>query len=486
MPIHYTVTETTPLPVRSSGDTSAHGATFVETNVPFVAGSPIYGFIPSNFRVFTSGTGTTSVSNQMFNTASGTSLGDYGTIQSLRSINYKTGSSAVIRVAGYFSTPQASSWMGMGAFTLGDELSFGYNGLDFGVWHRHNGKAEVRTFEVTGAAGGSENATVTVNGVAHTVPLTNATVQTNAQEIAAYIDANDANFSAEQLDDTVIVSALSDGAKSNTWSFSSSTATATVAQVTEGVTKTSDHVTQENWNGEEVEGFDPAMGQNYEIRYSNGFGMIEFLVEDTVRQRYVSVHVIKWPNTSTAANLGNPSLRVGCYATALGTITSVDVHCAYLAGFVSHMGAKVRNPRGVSHTKSIGTTETNLLTIHNKRIYNGVINQAEIEPLNLSLSNDGTKSAVFRLVANPTVSGTPNFQDAGTNLITEIDTAGTTVTGGTELVLFTVAKASSIDIDLSAFHIRMPPTLRLVIAAEMTSGSAADLTASINVYEDTY
>ena len=86
---------------------------------------------------------------------------------------------------------------------------------------------------------------------------------------------------------------------------------------------------------------------------------------------------------------------------------------------------------------------------------------------------------------NPTVAGTPVFSEPGSNLISDVDVAGTTVTtNGRLLGAFTVAKGQSITIKLADLRIRLPPTLRFVVAGRMASGSAADLTAALTWYED--
>ena len=50
-----------------------------------VSGDGIYGFIPSNFRTFNDGTGSAAIDGKFFKCDSGTSLADYGAIQSFRS-----------------------------------------------------------------------------------------------------------------------------------------------------------------------------------------------------------------------------------------------------------------------------------------------------------------------------------------------------------------------------------------------------------------
>jgi hypothetical protein len=47
-----------------------------------------------------------------------------------------------------------------------------------------------------------------------------------------------------------------------------------------------------------------------------------------------------------------------------------------------------------------------------------------------------------------------------------------------------VGRLSSIIVNLDELNIRQPPSLRLVVAGKMTSGSSADLSAAIIWYED--
>jgi len=282
----------------------------------------------------------------------------------------------------------------------------------------------------------------------------------------------------------VIIDFTSDGAKTGTFSFSSASAVGSFSEVTAGVTKTSTHIPRDKWNGDKLTSFDPSKGNSYSIFYQNGYGNAHFLIEDdsgTDRE----VHTINWANSQIIPNLSNPSIHVGFYATSIGASTPVVVECAYMAGFINGRVRPTRNPRAFGGTKSIGTTLTNILSIRTSRTYNGLHNQVEIEPLSITLTNDGNKGAIFELRANPTVAGDTDYQEAGNNLVSQVDTSGNTVTeDGRYLGAWSVARLSSTIVNLKELSIRIPPSLRLVIAAKMTSGSAADLSATITWYED--
>lgn len=464
------------------------GEQLVAQNTAFVQSVPSYGLLPANFRSYTAAGGSAGVENTMFSTNTGTSAGGYGAVQSFRALNYKAGEAGLARFTGVFTQGVANSWQGVGLINLGDELSFGYNGVDFGVWHRHNGKAEVRTLTVTGAAGGSENASLVLNGAsAETIPLTAGTVQHNAYEIADYINTNVDGWNADHLDDTVIMSAGSDGAKSNTYSFSSSTATATIVQTTAGVTKTSDFTTQANWNQNTFSSLDPTQGNVYQIRFQYlGFGNIYFDVENPDTGRFECVHIIKWSNANTVPSLGNPSLRAGVYCVNLTNTTDLNVKVGSFGLFTQGKVVSTRNPRALKFTQSVDNTGfTNILTLRNRRTYNGEINQVEIEPRFLTLAAEGSKNIEFELRSTTDPGVELSFNTVGNNLVGDLATNSVAITVGRSLGAFTVAGGTSIAINLKELDIRLPPSLNFSVAAKVTgSGAAVDATAALTYYED--
>lgn len=468
--------------------TSAYGELLATDSTPIAVGNGVYNFVPSNFRTFIAGTGTAGVSSNRFVVFSGTALGNYGAVRSFRSLNYKTGQGATIRASARFNNALASTWSGVGGLNIGDEVSFGYNGTAFGTWHRYGGRAEVQYLQITTPAGGNQTATVTINSVVYSIPITSGTAEFNARQITDYLTSNAQELVLDQVGDTVRMMFTSDGDKTGTFSWASSgAAVGEFTQITQGVSKTSNHTPMTSWNVSPngFTGFDPSKGNSYEIKYQNGFGNIRYFIEDPTTGSYKLVHIVQWANANTALNMANPSLRVGAYATALGTIAGVTVECAYIAGFVTGSQNKTRNPRGYSNTKSISTTVTNLFTVKTANIYNGLANQGEIEPVFLNLANDGAKTAIFELRNNATVAGSPNFTTIGTKLLSSVDVDGTTVTAdGTLLASYVVAKGSGVVIDLSALETRLPPSVKLTISGAMVSGAAADLSASLTWYED--
>jgi len=349
---------------------TAFGELMTSKNTAFVQNTGVYGFMPTNFREYNSSGGTTGIVNRMFNATSGTTIYGYGAIQSFRALNYNAGQSGMARFTALFPSSTENHWSGVGLINLTDELSFGYNGNNFGIWYRNGGVAEVRTIAITGASGGSTNLTLTLNSVAYTIPLTAGTTAHNAYQIATWLNANQSVWVADQLDNTVIISAANDGAKAGTYTYSHATSTGTITRNKEGVTKDSGgFVAKANWNRNVPAWLDPTKGNVYQIIYPYlGFGDIEFYVKSTEDKGWLLVHVIEYQNSNTLPSLTQPSLRFGIYSASVGSTTSVSVYCASVALFVNGDVFKTRNPRAVKNTQSVTTSFTNVLTLRNSII----------------------------------------------------------------------------------------------------------------------
>lgn len=476
---------TTPSYTKITSPISAFGELITAKNTAFIQNTGVYELMPSNFREYTSFSGTTGITDRMFTATCGTTIYGYGAIQSFRSLNYNAGQSGMARFTALFQNSVANHWSGVGLVNLSDELSFGYNGTAFGIWHRKEGVAEVRTITVTGASGGSTDLTLTLNTVAYTIPLTAGTTAHNAYQIAAWLNANQSVWDADQIGSTVIISALSDGAKSGTYTYSHATSTGTITQNKAGVTKTSTHIPQEDWNRDIASWIDPTKGNVYQIIYPYlGFGDIEFYVKSTDDKGWLLVHVIEYQNVNTKPSVRQPSLRFGIYSASVGSTTDVTVQCASVALFVIGDVFKTRNPRAVKNTQSVTTSFTNVLTLRNRKTYNYIYNQVEIEPISLSMASESSKNVEIEIRTNPVFSGDTNFTNVGTNLVGDVDTTANTYSNGTLLAAFTLSGNGNREINLDSFNIRIPPSLQVCIGARVTSGAAANITAALTYYED--
>jgi hypothetical protein len=474
-----------PIDVVLSGESvllkSAFNELVVSNNVPVIQNTAEYGLIPSNFREYTSFTGTTGIEAQMFKVTTGTTVYGYGAIQSFRSINNSAGQGALERFSGLFESNVANSWSGIGLLSISDELSFGYNGVDFGIWYRKGGVPEVQTITVTAPASGATNLTLTLNSVAYVIPLTAGTTAFNAYEIEAWLNANQSVWVADQIDNTVIISAQSDGAKAGTYTYSHATSTGSIAQNKAGITKTSTHIVQADWSNDIMSSLDPTKINNYAINYGNG--NFKFFIE-TAEGVYIKVHTIDFLNANTTVELTNQSLRVGMYVASVGSTIDIAVKCSRFSAFIQGESEKTRNPRSVKHTQTVTTSFTNILSLRNRRTYNYFYNQVDVSPVNISFSSESTKNVEIEIRTNSSFGAATNYTNVGNNLVTDIDTTANTTSGGRLLSSFTLSGGDSKDIDLTPFKIVLPPSLALTITARVTSGSSSVVTSTLTYYED--
>ncbi|MGI9569047.1 MAG: hypothetical protein ACR2PH_04740, partial [Desulfobulbia bacterium] len=288
---------------------------------PLIQISNQYGLDPSlrdDLETFNATGGTADSDDNLFRCQTGTSLGGYGVIRSKEVAVYRAGQGVEARITGSFTTGVALSLQFAGLFSLTETAAFGYDGATFGIIHEYDGKAEVRTITMTATPSGSETATITLDDDAFTANLTNSSLAENAFEIArdAALDATiNAKWRFEQEGDDVVFIAQSVGPKSGTYSFSSSTATATLAQETAGLAKSSGNVAQADWNinTNPLSGlFDPTKLNLYRVEYGYlGAVSMVFSIYDPEKADFIEVHRIEWANTETTPIFGNPDMKVG-------------------------------------------------------------------------------------------------------------------------------------------------------------------------------
>lgn len=474
-----------PLPIRADHET-AYGEIITANIVPYIQATPVYNVLPANWTTVTATGGSAAATGQEFVCQTGTSAGGYGVIRSVRSVNYHAGFGSYGRFTGRFTTGVANSLQGIGLFNVGDTLAFGYDGDEFGIIHQYGGFAEVRTITVTAGSSGSTNLTLTLNSVGYTIPLTAGTTAHNAWQIAVWLEANQTVWSASQNGATVVLLALSDGAKSGTYTYSHATSTGTIAQNTAGVTKTTAFYQQTNWNLNRVSWLDPTKGNMYAIQYNCGrYGSAEFFVADQNSGRMIPVHFLNFTNIGTTPALSSYSLRIGRFAASLGSTTNLTTAAGCMSGFSEGSPRPIRNPRAYSRVLSVGTSLTNVFTLRCREVFSGVPNQTEIQPMILTAFTESAKGATVVLYGNATVAGEPNFSYVSQNtLVSEIDIAGTTISAGTPIMEFVIAANSSQTINLTDLYIRIPPTISITFGMKVNSGAASDSGIGVSWYED--
>jgi hypothetical protein len=180
----------------------------------------------------------------------------------------------------------------------------------------------------------------------------------------------------------------------------------------------------------------------FEIRFQYlGAGTIEYCVEDDSTGKFIVFHKVLYANNNTEPSVHNPNFHYTMWAANKGTTSNIILKSASYAYFVEGKTSliELHQPENGSGTKekSAVTTEVAIFTIRNKITYASKPNFIDILLLGggASIEADGANNlGTIRIVKNATLEGTPNYSDINTSdSVVEIDTAGTTVTGGKEL-----------------------------------------------------
>lgn len=469
---------------RLTQPTTVFGERLTAEISPLVQESAVYGLETERMETFTATGGSVGASGGFWQCQTGTSVGGYGVIRSKASVIYHPGQEVDIRFTGKFTVVggMANSLQGVGAFTATDAILFGYDGTKYSILHQHHGALETQTLQITGAAGGSENATVTIGGDAYTVPLTSGTVQHNAYEVWDYLNTNGTGYTFFQNNDSVICRSASAAVEEGAFSFSSGTATGTFTQNVVGAAKQNNYIPGDKWDIVKVGGtnlptIDPTKINVYQFKYGYlGAASIMCYILDPATNHFILVHTIKWANEQSTPSFGNPSLKLGVIAASLGSTVNLTTECASLMGGVA--GPSIGGSRTHGHdvkVAGVSNSSQGLLGIRNRPVYNGKNNQGEIKPYLLTVSTDGTKGAVIRISKNATIAGERNYQyHDEDNSIAEYDesTGAATVSGAGVITAFTVPSSAGITINLKELGIRLYPGEELSITGESLAGGS--------------
>ena len=419
--------------VQQELNTTAFGDLKAERMSPVTQISAEYGLLNQVLTVTDTGaSGTTTVVDNKFTCQTGTATDGLAAILSLRLLTYRPGQGASARFTALFTTGLPNSRQLAGLITAENSFTFGYVGTSYGIIHTHDGESEAQELTITTPAAGAESATITVDGVGYTVPLTAGTVQHNAYEISESLNTQVPNYDFSSNDDNVIAQAVLNG-PGGSFAFSSATAVAAWVQIALGVLPITDFTPQASWSIDTMDIIDPTMGNVYQIQFQYlGFGAIKFYIEDPETGNFVLVHIIEFANSSTTPSVTNPSFRIGWVARNFGNTTNLTLAGSSAAGFIEGDVKISSPPKGFDHEQTgITTTTTNVLTFRNRLNFGGKRNRAELLPLLLSLSTQSTKTVFFDVIANPVFGGDLDFSyidEVGS--IMEVATDSVPVSGG--------------------------------------------------------
>ena len=476
---------------------SAFGELTVETMAPVVQMTAVYGLTPKA-RTVTIGSGTAGASGNLFFASTGSSTNSIAALFTERQLHYRAGQGALARGTAMFSTPKIGSGQNWGLATAADALYFGYNSSAvFGIIRRFDGHVIIQKLTITTPATGGENATVTINGTPYTVPLTSGSAVHNTNEITNSLNAQVPVWVFSQNNGFVIARSLLSDPATGSFTLSSATAEGTFAEVSDGVVPSEEFIPQTSWSIDKMDGsgesgmtLDPQKGNVYQISFQYlGFGNLHFFIENSLLGTFQEVHQMSYANNNITPSVSNPTFRINWGVDNTTNDTDITLQGASCAAFIEGDIVHTEAGHSVRITKNIGTgVSTNILTIRNRTVFGSNVNLSQVIPQLITAFTDTSKGAVISIckgtVLNPiTLGGTPNFQyHDELNSIVEIDTDGTTVTGGDQV--HSLIAGQSAEVDLRDFDELLLSGETLTIAAIIISGSAADVTVTNNWGED--
>ncbi|GAB4272812.1 hypothetical protein [Thermincola ferriacetica] len=248
-------------------------------------------------------------------------------------------------------------------------------------------------------------------------------------------------------------------------------------------------IPQSAWNIDKFDGtglsgitLDPTKGNVYVIQYQwLGFGAIRFFIENPATGDLVPVHVLQYANANTNPSVFNPTLPLMAQVRNTTNTTNIKLETPSAMGFVegpaNNNAIVTRN--SVAGSKTGVTTEQAIITIRNNSTFQGKTNRTRIKLDYLSVATDGTKSVTVRLVRNATLGGTPSFTDISTTTsVVSYDTAGTTLTGGTRVLTFEMAKVESIMELLDPLDLYLDPGDTFTVSATSSLSNDVDVALS--------
>ena len=184
------------------------------------------------------------------------------------------------------------------------------------------------------------------------------------------------------------------------------------------------------------------------VRYQYlGAGAIDYLIEDDSTGKFVVFCTELYANNNTEPSTHNPNFHHTMWVNNKATTDDITVKSSSYAYFVEGKTSLIElhqpeNSSGVKEKTSV-TTEVAIFTIRNKATYASKTNFIDIMLLNVGGSIEASSAnnlGTLRIVKNATLGGTPSWSDINTsNSVVEIDTSGTTVTGGKVLDIVDLA-----------------------------------------------
>lgn len=477
---------------------TAFGETVVAEPTPVIQITSPYNVNDALLEKRENQSGTVTHANRQIVVSSGAAANSGAEVRSRRIAKYNPGQGIMARMTAVFTTGVANSTQIAGIGNESDGLFVGYNGTSFGILHRRNGKPEIRTLTISTASSTAENITITLDGDAASVAVTNsANTTTTANEIAAH-DYSDVGtgWTAKAVGAKVEFRSWDAATHDGTFSLSgASTAVGTFAQNVVGAAPTETWIPQASWNGADI--FDgngltgvtlnPTKGNVYQFRYQwLGYGLLSVYVEDPDDGELHLVHSIEYANANTTPSFGDPSLQLVVNATNTSNTSNLTISSPSMAAFIEGKAEQLGVRLGVRNTKtSVTTSLLPIVSVRQGEHANGYPVQTFSRIIRASAGVEHTKPIQIVFIENGTLTGA-SWADIETDASSlQVDTAATAITGGRELFSLPLGKAGQQELDFSGDHYAniLSPGTTITAAAIANSGTLGEASVALNLLE---
>lgn len=477
------------------------GSIHTESITPLFQIDGVYGINSGQVETFTSGSGSITTTDSSFSLSTGTTINSESSMNSKKRLRYRPGQGVIGRHTAIYTSPVANSYQIVGYGHSEDGYFIGYKGTQFGIIHNERGVREVQTLTITTASSTTENITVTLDGVAHSIAVTNsANIQRTVWEVSQGVYSG---WKAEPSGSTIIFVADKSENKTSSFSISGTTIVGSFAETRAGAAANETFIPQSDFNVDKCDGtgktgfnLDPTKGNVFQIKIQYlGFGAISFEVEiphSFNNPEFVPFHIIKNPNKLTKTTVGNPSFPFYAKVYSTGSTTNLNMKIGSLAGFIE--GQKQLHGNRLSYFQQLTTVGAAnlqaLFTIINSNYYGSRSNQSVINIMSVSGAIKHLSPVIFYLIKNGSLVGNPNFTTFSSVSCSKQDTASTTVTyTNNEQLVWTGHLGDTGEIDHSfsnglSEEITLQPGEWITLAAKATTGSPSWVTGSINTRED--
>lgn len=246
-----------------------------------------------------------------------------------------------------------------------------------------------------------------------------------------------------------------------------------------------DHwIPRASWNGYKFDGttgqptsevYDPTMSGFYAIDYRMGTGTTQFFMAFPGKIMNL-MHELRYRNTALGSGVAEGFLPARIENVNVGSTANNTM----LAGPMAILAEVGSDPVGVNWAYSarkngVGNgVPTNLFTLRNNTTWNGtggpITNRVRLrlQSLTAAVTGGGTNAtALCELALDATVAGVPAFTDINAqNSIAAVDTAGTTVSGGSNVYNLALSTGTAQTVDVSGLRHRLNPGERWVFTCQ--------------------